>query len=71
MSVKDRKDGAPGAPTGRSAGSLVWAGLANTCFWIDRTKRVCGVFLSQVLPFYDRTAIDLLGKFETEVYQAL
>jgi len=59
------------APTGRSAGSLAWAGLANTYFWIDRGKRVCGVFLSQVLPFYDHTAIDLLGKFETEVYRAL
>jgi CubicO group peptidase (beta-lactamase class C family) len=59
------------APTGRSAGSLAWAGLANTYFWIDRTKRVSGVFLSQVLPFYDATAIDLLGKFETEVYRAL
>jgi methyl acetate hydrolase len=58
-------------PTGRSAGSLAWAGLANTYFWIDRTKRVCGVFLSQLLPFYDHTAIDLLGKFETEVYRAL
>jgi methyl acetate hydrolase len=58
-------------PTGRSAGSLAWAGLANTYFWIDRTKRVCGVFLSQLLPFYDHTTIDLLGKFETEVYRAL
>jgi methyl acetate hydrolase len=59
------------APTGRSAGSLAWAGLANTHFWIDRSKRVCGVFLSQVLPFCDHTAIDLLTKFETEVYRAL
>jgi len=59
------------APTGRSAGSLAWAGLANTYFWIDRDKRVCGVFLSQVLPFFDHTAIDLLTKFETEVYRAL
>ena len=59
------------APTGRSAGSLAWAGLANTYFWIDRTKQVCGVFLSQVLPFYDHTAVDLLTKFETEVYRAL
>jgi len=59
------------APTGRSAGSLAWAGLANTYFWIDRTKRVSGVFLSQVLPFYDDTAIDLFAKFETEVYRAL
>jgi CubicO group peptidase (beta-lactamase class C family) len=59
------------APTGRSSGSLAWAGLANTYFWIDRTRRVCGVFLAQVFPFYDHTAIDLLGRFETEVYRAL
>ena len=59
------------APAGRSAGSLAWAGLANTYFWIDRTKRVTGVFLSQVLPFYDHTAVDLFGKFETEVYRAI
>jgi CubicO group peptidase (beta-lactamase class C family) len=58
-------------PTGRAAGSLAWAGLANTYFWIDRGKGVCGVFLSQVLPFYDGVAIDLLTKFETEVYRAL
>jgi methyl acetate hydrolase len=58
-------------PTGRSTGSLAWAGLANTFFWIDRTRRVCAVFASQVLPFYDDTAIDLLGRFETEVYRAL
>src|SRR5713226_6827947 len=58
-------------PTGRSADSLAWAGLANTYFWIDRTRRVAGVFLSQVLPFYDHTAIDLFGKFETEVYSAI
>jgi methyl acetate hydrolase len=59
------------APTGRSAGSLAWAGLANTYFWIDRARRVCGVFLSQVLPFYDDKAIELFGTFETEVYGAL
>jgi CubicO group peptidase (beta-lactamase class C family) len=58
-------------PTGRSANSLAWAGLANTYFWIDRTKQVCGVFLSQVLPFYDATVLDLLVKFETEVYRSL
>ena len=58
-------------PTGRSAGSLAWAGLANTYFWIDRSRQVCGVFLSQVLPFFDDTAVDLLVKFETEVYRAL
>jgi methyl acetate hydrolase len=56
-------------PGGRSAGSLFWAGLANTYFWIDRTKRVCGVFASQLFPFCDDTALELLGKFEISVYQ--
>jgi CubicO group peptidase (beta-lactamase class C family) len=59
------------APTGRSAGSLAWGGLANTYFWIDRTRRVCGVFLSQVLPFFDHTAVELFEKFERDVYRAL
>jgi methyl acetate hydrolase len=59
------------APTGRSAGSLFWGGLANTYFWIDPARQVCGVFLSQVLPFCDHTALDLLGKFETDVYRAV
>lgn len=59
------------APTGRSAGSLAWAGLANTYFWIDRIRGVCGVFLSQVLPLFDRVAVDLCRRFETEVYRAL
>jgi methyl acetate hydrolase len=58
-------------PTGRSAGSLAWAGLANTYFWIDRAKGVCGVFLSQLFPFFDDTALDLAAKFEGEVYQAV
>jgi CubicO group peptidase (beta-lactamase class C family) len=57
-------------PTGRSAGSLAWAGLANTYFWIDRTRKITGVFLSQLLPFYDPTALDALVKFETEVYRS-
>jgi len=59
------------APGGRSAGSLAWAGLANTYFWIDRTRNVAGVFLSQVLPFYDETALGLFGKLEAEVYLGL
>ena len=58
-------------PGGRAAGSLAWAGLANTYFWIDRDRRVCGVFASQLLPFFDHTAVDLFGKFESAVYGAL
>ena len=59
------------APTGRAPGSLAWAGLANTYYWIDRTRRVTGVFVSQTLPFYDATAVELFTTFETEVYRSL
>src|SRR5437773_11441412 len=45
------------AHTGRSAGSVAWAGLANTFFWIDSTRRLTGVILSQVLPFADERAL--------------
>lgn len=58
-------------PQGRSAGSLAWAGLANTYFWIDPTKKVSGVFLSQVLPFFDHKAIPLFQNFEAAVYEAV
>ena len=56
---------------GRAAGSLAWAGLYNTYFWIDRTRGVAGVILMQILPFYDGEAVDLLGRFERAVYAAV
>src|SRR5258708_2796279 len=56
---------------GRSAGSLAWAGLMNTYFWIDPRRGVCGVALMQFLPFADSEAIGLLGDFERAVYAAL
>jgi CubicO group peptidase (beta-lactamase class C family) len=59
------------APTGRSPGSLAWAGLANTYFWIDPAKGIGGVYLSQVLPFADKKSLPLYADFETAVYQSL
>jgi methyl acetate hydrolase len=59
------------APAGRSAGSLSWAGLANTYFWLDPSRRVAGVILTQSLPFVDPHAIKLYGQFESGVYKAL
>jgi methyl acetate hydrolase len=58
-------------PQGRSPGSLAWAGLANTFFWIDPMKRVTGVFLTQILPFFDPKAIARFRAYEAAVYQAL
>jgi CubicO group peptidase (beta-lactamase class C family) len=56
------------APTGRSAGSLAWAGLANTYFWIDPQKDVAGVILMQFLPFADEQALRTFAEFERGVY---
>jgi len=57
------------APTGRSAGSLAWAGLANTYFWIDPSKNVAGVILMQLLPFADPQALQTFAEFETGLYK--
>jgi methyl acetate hydrolase len=55
-------------PGRRSAGSLAWAGLANTYFWLDPKKKVTGVILTQILPFADQKALQLLADFESAVY---
>jgi CubicO group peptidase (beta-lactamase class C family) len=59
------------APTGRSAQSLAWAGLANSYFWIDPAKGIGGVFLAQLYPFVDERALALYLDFETAVYAGL
>jgi len=56
------------APTGRPAGGLMWAGLANTYFWIDPSTGVGGVYLSQVLPFGDKKSLPLYYAFESAIY---
>ena len=58
------------APTGRSIGSLAWAGLPNAFFWIDPKKDLAGVILMQVLPFVDPHAIGLFTAYEKAVYAA-
>lgn len=59
------------APTGRSAGSLAWAGLPNAYFWIDPVQKIAGVLMMQILPFVDTSALKLFTDFETTVYQSL
>jgi CubicO group peptidase (beta-lactamase class C family) len=58
-------------PNGRSAGTVSWGGLFNTYYWIDPSKRVTGVILTQILPFADPRALRLYGQFERGVYDAL
>jgi methyl acetate hydrolase len=56
---------------GRSAGSLAWAGLFNTFYWIDPKRSLCAVLMMQFLPFVDKEAVGLLGDFERAVYASI
>jgi CubicO group peptidase (beta-lactamase class C family) len=58
-------------PQGRSAGSLTWAGLYNTYYWIDPATRVAAVFMTQVLPFADHRSLRVYRQFERGVYAAV
>ena len=58
-------------PEGRSPGSLAWAGLANTYYWIDPARDVTGVILMQVLPFVDKKCLEAFAGFESGVYTGL
>jgi len=53
---------------GRSAGSLAWAGINNTYYWIDPERDICGVLMAQILPFFDEDVLNVLDAFERGVY---
>jgi methyl acetate hydrolase len=57
------------APTGRPAGALAWAGLANLYFWIDRKNGLGGFWATQILPFADPASVGGYLDFETAVYR--
>jgi methyl acetate hydrolase len=59
------------APTGRPAGALGWAGLANLFFWIDRRNGVGGFWATQILPFADPVSFGGYMDFERTVYQTM
>ncbi len=59
------------APTGRPAGGLMWAGLANSFYWIDLTNNVAGCYISQIVPFADARTYQLYHDVETAVYRNL
>jgi CubicO group peptidase (beta-lactamase class C family) len=59
------------APGGRAAGSLAWAGLGNTYYWIDPKRQVAGVLMTQILPFFDPAVTRLYARFERALYDAL
>lgn len=56
------------APTGRPAGELAWAGLANLYYWIDRSTGIGGFWATQILPFADPASVGGYLDFEKAVY---
>lgn len=56
------------APTGRPAGALAWAGLANLYYWIDRQNGIGGYWATQILPFADPASVGGFLEMETNVY---
>lgn len=59
------------APTGRPAGALGWAGLANLFYWIDRQNGIGGYWATQILPFGDAVSFTGYIDFESAVYRTL
>ena len=59
------------APTGRPAGELGWAGLANLYYWIDRKNHLGGFWATQILPFADPISFTGYMDFETAVYNQM
>jgi CubicO group peptidase (beta-lactamase class C family) len=56
-------------PGMRSSGTADWAGIFNSYYWLDRSKGVGGVLMTQILPFFDMPVVETLIAFETAVYQ--
>ncbi len=59
------------APTGRPAGALGWAGLANLFYWIDRENGYGGFWATQILPFADAASFTGYMQLETAFYESL
>ncbi len=58
-------------PNGRSPGTVTWAGIFNTYYWIDPAKRITGVFMTQTLPFAEPRSVKVYGAFENALYGSL
>jgi methyl acetate hydrolase len=56
-------------PTGRAAGTLRWAGIFNSYYWIDRANDVAGATFCQFLPFLDPVALAVHEAFQSAVYR--
>ncbi|KAK4161697.1 beta-lactamase/transpeptidase-like protein [Cladorrhinum sp. PSN259] len=56
-------------PGRRKKGSMMWSGIANSHWWIDRESGVAGVLFVSVMPFGDPVVDELYRELETAVYE--
>lgn len=54
---------------GRRKGTLMWSGLPNLFWFIDREEDLCGMFATQVIPPGDMPTEDLIVLFEKTMYE--
>jgi CubicO group peptidase (beta-lactamase class C family) len=54
-------------PGTRGVGSLSWVGYLNTHYWIDPTREIAAVFMTQMLPFWEPGLMSSLEGFERAV----
>ena len=57
-------------PGGRAAGSLAWAGVHNTFYWMDPITQLTAVLMMQLLPANDPQVLDVLLRYEQALYAA-
>ena len=55
----------------RSAGSLSWAGLCNTHYWLDPARDIAAVIMTQSLPFVEERFMATYDAYERAVYASL
>jgi methyl acetate hydrolase len=53
---------------GRPAGTLRWAGVENSFYWIDPKRSICAVIMMQFFPFLDPQGAGMLTDFAKAVY---
>ncbi|KAF1946994.1 beta-lactamase/transpeptidase-like protein [Clathrospora elynae] len=57
------------SPDGKKVGTMIWGGLPNLVWWVDRKAGLCGLYAGQVLPPGDAKCAVLSRKFEKGVYE--
>lgn len=56
-------------PGMRSAGSLAWAGIFNSHYWLDPANDIAAVYMTQSLPFVEPRFMSRFEEFERAVYR--